>query len=84
EKLYEELLIGNNQLPTQHPRIMKAHEAFISWGELQPQLHTLQIASENNDVEMIRSLLQRLVDGYQPDSQIVDWVYREQLATSRD
>jgi len=79
EKLYEELLIGNNPIPTQHQRIMKANEEFIPWGELQTQLHTLQIATENNDVEMIRSLLEQLIDGYKPEEQIVDWVYREQL-----
>ena len=80
EKLYEELLIGDNPMPTMHPRIMKAHEEFIPWSELQPQLHTLQIAAENNDVEMIRGLLQRLVKGYQPEEEIADWVYREQTA----
>ena len=82
EKLYEELLIGDNPMSTQHPRIMKAHEEFIPWSELQPQLHSLQVAAENSDVEMIRGLLQRLVKGYQPDKEIGDWVYREQLATS--
>ena len=79
EKLYEELLIGDNPMPTQHPRIMKAHEEFVPWSELQPQLHSLQIAAENSDIEMIRGLLQRLVKGYQPESQIADWVYREQM-----
>lgn len=79
EKLYEELLIGDNPMPTQHPRIMKAHEEFIPWSELQPQLHSLQIAAENSDVEMIRGLLQRLVKGYQPEDKIADWVYREQM-----
>jgi len=78
EKLYEELLIGDDPMPTQHPRIMKAHEEFIPWRELQPQLHSLQIAAENSDVEMIRGLLQRLVKGYQPEDEIADWVYREQ------
>ena len=82
EKLYEELLIGDDPMPTQHPRIMKAHEEFIPWSELQPQLHSLQIAAENSDVEMIRGLLQRLVKGYQPEKEIGDWVYREQLAAS--
>jgi len=78
EKLYEELLIGDNPMPTQHPRIMKAREDFIPWSELQTQLHSLQIAAENSDVEMIRGLLQRLVKGYQPEDEIADWVYREQ------
>jgi len=77
EKLYEELLIGNNPIPTQHPRIMKAHEEFIPWSNLQTQLHSLQIAVENGDVEMIRGLLQQLVKEYQPEDEIADWVYRE-------
>lgn len=79
EKLYEELLIGNDPQETQHPRIMKAHEEFMPWKELQAELHTLQIATENSDVELIRSLMQKLVKGYQPEEKIVDWVYREQV-----
>jgi FlaA1/EpsC-like NDP-sugar epimerase len=38
EKLYEELLIGDNPKPTQHARIMKAHEQFLSWPQLEGQL----------------------------------------------
>ena len=79
EKLYEELLIGNDPKPTEHPRILKAHEEFISWDELQPQLQTLNTAAGNNDVEMVRSLMQKLVKGYQPDEKVVDWVYSEQM-----
>ena len=78
EKLFEELLIGDNPMHTQHSRIMKAHEEFILWEELQGQLHSLQTAAENNDVVMIRELLRRLVKGFQPEDKIVDWVYREQ------
>ena len=77
EKLYEELLIGDNPQPTDHNRIMKAHEEFISWNELQPQLNTLQIAAQSNDVEIVRTLLQKLVKGYTPDEKVVEWVYME-------
>jgi FlaA1/EpsC-like NDP-sugar epimerase len=80
EKLYEELLIGNNPQATQHPRIMKANERFIPWCELQPMVTTLRIAAVNGDVMMIRSMLQQLVPEYQPDEKVVDWVYREQIA----
>jgi FlaA1/EpsC-like NDP-sugar epimerase len=80
EKLYEELLIGNNPQATQHPRIMKANEKFIPWGELQPMITTLRIAAVNGDVMMMRSMLQLLVPEYQPDEKVVDWVYREQIA----
>ncbi len=78
EKLYEELLIGDNPMPTQHPRIMKAHEEFLSWAQLQPQLHALMQAVDSNNVPAIRSLIQALVPGYQPESDVVDWVWLEQ------
>jgi len=80
EKLYEELLIGNNPQATQHPRIMKANEKFLPWSELQPMITTLLIAAVNGDVLMIRSMLQQLVPEYRPDEKVVDWVYREQIA----
>ena len=80
EKLYEELLIGNNPQPTEHPRVMKANEKFLPWSELQPMITTLRIAAVNSDVMMIRSMLQQLVPEYQPDEKVVDWVYGEQIA----
>jgi len=80
EKLYEELLIGNNPQATQHPRIMKANEKFLPWSELQPMITTLRIAAVNGDVMMVRSMLQLLVSEYQPDEKVVDWVYGEQVA----
>jgi FlaA1/EpsC-like NDP-sugar epimerase len=78
EKLYEELLIGDNPLPTSHPRIMKAHEDFMPFHELLSQLMILNSALEANDVPLIRSLLRGLVPGYQPDGEVVDWVWMEQ------
>ena len=84
EKLYEELLIGDNPKPTQHPRIMKAHEQFISWAQLEQKLNSLSIAMSVNDVPVIRAMLQDLVSGYQPSGEVVDWVHmaleREALA----
>jgi FlaA1/EpsC-like NDP-sugar epimerase len=84
EKLYEELLIGDNPRPTQHPRIMKAHEQFLSWPDLEQKLNALSIATSVNDVPVIRGQLQELVPGYQPSGEVVDWVYmaleREALA----
>ena len=79
EKLYEELLIGNNPQATQHPRIMKANEKFLPWSELQSMITTLRIAAVNGDVMMIRSMLQQLVPEYRPDEKVVDWVYMEQI-----
>jgi FlaA1/EpsC-like NDP-sugar epimerase len=78
EKLYEELLIGDNPKPTQHPRIMKAHEQFVAWPELQVRLKALSLAVSANDVPAIRGLLQELVSGYQPTGEVVDWVHLAQ------
>ncbi|OYU11114.1 MAG: polysaccharide biosynthesis protein [Comamonadaceae bacterium PBBC1] len=77
EKLYEELLIGDNPLPTLHPLIMKAHEDFLPWDQLLSKLNLLNDALDLNDVPRIRGLLQKLVPGYQPDGEVVDWVWRE-------
>ena len=80
EKLYEELLIGDNPKPTSHPRIMKAHEDFIPWAELEDRLKSLEIALGVNDVSVIRLMMAKLVSGYTPSAEIVDWVFMEQEA----
>ncbi|GAA6119687.1 nucleoside-diphosphate sugar epimerase/dehydratase [Acidovorax sp. FG27] len=80
EKLYEELLIGNDPQPTAHERIMKAHEDFVPWPVLEPQLAALRAAAHANDVVAVRALLQRLVSGYQPSDDVVDWVHRQTTA----
>jgi FlaA1/EpsC-like NDP-sugar epimerase len=78
EKLYEELLIGDNPKPTLHPRIKQAHEAFIPWDMLESKLNALQIALSANDIGIIKRMLQQLVAGYIPSDKIVDWVHLEQ------
>jgi FlaA1/EpsC-like NDP-sugar epimerase len=78
EKLYEELLIGDNPKPTQHARIMKANEQFLSWPQLEQKLNALSIAMSVNDVPVIRGQLQELVSGYQPSGEVVDWVHMAQ------
>lgn len=78
EKLYEELLMGDDPQPTQHTKIQRAQDAFMPWNELEVHLNTLQIALGHNNVEEILSLLQKLVTDYKPNGDIVDWVYREQ------
>ena len=68
EKLYEELLIGDNPQPTGHPRIMKANEEMIEWSDLSPQLDSLRDAMRRMDMETIEAMLTRLVSGYKPSS----------------
>lgn len=75
EKLYEELLIGDNPQGTNHPRIMRAHEEFLEWGALKIKLDELSSAVDNNQIGIVRRMLQELVSGYVPNADIVDWVH---------
>jgi len=75
EKLYEELLIGDDPQPTSHPRIMKAHEDQLPAPALVAELARLEAAMESCDLTTVRALLQRLVQGYQPETDIVDWLH---------
>jgi FlaA1/EpsC-like NDP-sugar epimerase len=74
EKLYEELLIGDNPLATAHPRIMKARENFLSWEELRPVLGRMRAGVYGHDALALRDLLKEVVSGYQPGDVIVDWI----------
>lgn len=66
EKLYEELLIGDNPETTDHPRIMKAHENFWPWEQLLPHLIGLRAAAKSADATGIHHVLSQLVSGYVP------------------
>ena len=77
EKLYEELLIGDNVAATQHPMIMSAHEDMLSWDALKSRLSELLAAVENDDYVRVRQLLRDTVSGYAPDGEIVDWIYQQ-------
>ena len=68
EKLYEELLIGDSPVATQHPKIMKAHEEFLSWADLELELEKLNIVLQANDHNLLRITLKKLVPGYLPNS----------------
>ena len=84
EKLYEELLIGETARQTAHPRIMKANEDFLPWPELKDYLEQLSQMVEENDVAAIRSLLAKLVTGFAPSAEIVDWVNSALLPAGAD
>jgi len=83
EKLYEELLIGGNPQPTDHPRITRASEDFIQWRDLQNGLKKLKFLIQDDDIESAQSLLVKLVSGYQPNNRLVDWLYLERQSSSK-
>ena len=78
EKLYEELLLGDNPQKTQHPKIQKAQDPFIPFNQLEVDLNVLKILLDNNKVSEIKELLAKIVNTYQSNSVIVDHVYLEQ------
>ena len=75
EKLYEELLIGDDVSPTQHKRILKAQEVSLSQAELQEYLVSLEDALEQGDVVALKKVLKEAVSGFEPNDQVVDIVY---------
>ncbi len=78
EKLFEELLIGDDVSPTVHPMIMVANEDYVSWDLLRDRLGVLLNAVAVDDFARIRQLLRELVNGYAPSGEIVDWIYQQQ------
>ncbi len=76
EKLYEELLIGDNPMPTEHPRIMKAQEKFKAWADLEKDLVKLHDALNENNVRAIHKQLSYLVNGYASNDSIVDFIFK--------
>jgi FlaA1/EpsC-like NDP-sugar epimerase len=68
EKLFEELLIGENPMPTKHPRIMQAMEGHVPWQELSVALDRLETHVECGDRDGALGVLRDLVPEYQPNA----------------
>jgi FlaA1/EpsC-like NDP-sugar epimerase len=76
EKLYEELLIGDNVSKTENSLIMRAKEDMLSWEELKLILDKLILANDSYDLKTVRELLIKLVPGFVPQSKISDILYK--------
>jgi FlaA1/EpsC-like NDP-sugar epimerase len=83
EKLYEELLIGNNVSGTEHRSIMRAEEDFLLWDELKPLLDQLWTACQRLDCTKAREVLLRAVVGYSPTKEVEDLVWRQRNTGTR-
>jgi len=75
EKLYEELLIGNNVSTTEHKRILKAQEDFLTTEELEKYINLLKEAEKNGDIIALKEILREAISGFTPEDEIVDVVY---------
>jgi FlaA1/EpsC-like NDP-sugar epimerase len=64
EKLFEELLIGDNPESTIHERIVRAQEAMLPWAQLEPMLETMRVATVAGDVPALAAGLKQLVPEY--------------------
>ena len=76
EKLYEELLIGDNVSDTVHCRIMRAEEYVVPWGLLSKQLDHLEMALEEDNFEGVREILTTSVSGFVPQCEVSDLLYK--------
>jgi FlaA1/EpsC-like NDP-sugar epimerase len=65
EKLYEELLVGANLAKTEHPRIRRSDEPFLSHAELDRELELLEAAMKKRNVKSIQAVLSRTLEGYE-------------------
>jgi len=77
EKLYEELLIGNNQSPTEHRKIINANENFISWSNFQSIVDLLKKAINHGDIDLIIALMKKNGIDYSVNNLVVDFMYDE-------
>ena len=80
EKLYEELLIGDDARETEHPRIMVAQESWLSWSRLRPLLASLDEACHRFDHQQVRDILMYAPAAFEPTDGICDlvWLARQQ------
>jgi FlaA1/EpsC-like NDP-sugar epimerase len=77
EKLYEELLIGDNVVDCSHPRIMRALEDYWEWPRMEALLADLDDACQNFRIDRLRELLLAAPTGYAPtETEVNDLLWR--------
>ena len=84
EKLYEELLLGDNPQPTIHEKIKKAQDPFIPLNQLEKDLNALQSLLVTHKVAEVKAMLEKIIDTYQSEYKIIDYLYTEQAGLTKD
>jgi FlaA1/EpsC-like NDP-sugar epimerase len=83
EKLYEELLIGDNPQKTYHPKIQKANDPSIPFDKLSIYLKKLEELIENNEVKKVKDLLEKIIKSYKSNTKIVDRIFIKQISDNK-
>ena len=83
EKLYEELLIGDNPQKTKHPKIQKTSDPFVPLDQLELELNILKKFLEKNEVIEVKKILKKLIELYKANSEIVDHIFNEQKSDNK-
>ena len=79
EKLYEEILIGDNPQKTNHAKIQKIDDPFIPFNQLEKELKILKALIDDNNSLEVKNFLKKLLKSYSPHSKVVDHIYAEKL-----
>ncbi len=83
EKLYEELLVGADVVGTEHSKIMRANEDFLSCSDIEYSLSKMKQACEKYDYELLRSVLEQSVTGYCPHESVVDYLSKPRESNNK-
>jgi FlaA1/EpsC-like NDP-sugar epimerase len=83
EKLYEELLVGDNVVGTEHSMIMRANEDYLDEEPLAQYLSELKAAIEINDSYALRQILIESIAGYRPHNELVDYYCTDSAEVSK-
>lgn len=79
EKLYEELIMGENISETDNPMIMRAVEEMLDWNDLNGIIKDLKTAIHNKDHKRIRELLTHAVPTFKPQNKITDFLHQPEV-----
>jgi len=85
EKLYEELLLGENVTGTEHSRIMRAQEAELPWDQMEIILQQLEMICKSDDSDALLKFLEEVVDGYSAQHDVIDpiWIATHQASNKK-
>jgi FlaA1/EpsC-like NDP-sugar epimerase len=77
EKLYEELLLGDDPKETEHPKIKRAEDPLIPWSQLEHHLKKLKGLIQDGKIKETSDFLQKIVKDYKSNGEIVDQIFKE-------